>query len=318
VSGGDRVGVVFDEPLEAAAFRRWQNQEFYEVERRFAAVWRAALDASDLTQIAKVIASSGMVAQSCKTLTAAKQLADELIRAPDKAFDRLRFAVEFFGIGQQYHKQIIQSWEFSGKPPLHEYAPYAAFVLTIEVFFHIALAAHLISPDRPSNRTDIAYLFYLPFCTVFTSSDGLHRRTAPLFLRTDQDFVWGFDLRDDLGRLDTHYKAKLSEVDRERGLIGLIGAPPADGGYLVTELWKRYLRPEALCDRDIAEDLSTEAKAKLVEELTAFTKGAPLPAGEDVLDESAIEAMTIKHRVSKRKGSWWQLPKDWEDHPEAV
>jgi hypothetical protein len=34
VSGGNRVGVVFDEAPEMAAFRRWQNQEFYEVEPR--------------------------------------------------------------------------------------------------------------------------------------------------------------------------------------------------------------------------------------------------------------------------------------------
>ena len=64
--------------------------------------------------------------------------------------------------------------------------------------FHIAIAAHLISPERPSNRTDIAYLFYLPFCMMFVSSDKLHRETANLFLRADQEFVWGLDLKDDL------------------------------------------------------------------------------------------------------------------------
>ncbi len=122
-------------------------------------------------------------------------------------------------------------------------------MLTIEVFFHIALAAGLISPDRASNRTDIAYLFYLPFCMTFVSSDRLHRRTAPLLLRPDQEFVWGIELKADLARLDAHYKATLSEAERERGLIGLVGAPPADGDYLVTELWKRHLRPEALHDR---------------------------------------------------------------------
>jgi hypothetical protein len=313
VSGGNRVGVVFDEAPEVAAFRRWQNQEFYEVERRFAAGCRAALDATDPTQIATALGASGLIAQSCKTLADAKHLADALIQAADKAFDRLRFAVEFFGIGQQHHKQIIQSWEFAGKPPLHEYAPYAAFVLTIEVFFHIALAAGLISPDRPSNRTDIAYLFYLPFCMAFVSSDRLHRRTAPLFLRADQEFVWGIDLKADLRRLDAHYKATLTEADRERGLIGQVDAPPTDGGYLVTELWKRHLRPEALEDRDVTEGMSAEAKAKLVPELTEFTKGVPLPPGQEALDDEAIEAVTIERRVAKRKGSWWQLPRDLQD-----
>jgi hypothetical protein len=67
---------------------------------------------------------------------------------------------------------VSARFDFSGKAPLHEYAPYAAFVLTIEKFFHIALKkAGLIFPDRASTRTDIANLFYLPLCTTFVSSD---------------------------------------------------------------------------------------------------------------------------------------------------
>lgn len=312
VSGGNRVGVVFDEAPEVAAFRRWKSQEFYEVERQFAAGWRAALNATDLTQIGAALRASGLNARSCKTLAEAKRLTDGLIQAADKAFDRLHFAVEFFGIGPQHHKRVIESWELAGKPPLHEYAPYAAFVLTVEVFFHVALAAGLISADRPSNRTDIAYLFYLPFCTAFISTDRLHMRTAPLFLRTDQEFVWGNDLKADLGRLDTHYKTTLSEADRERGLIGQISSPPSEGGYLVTELWKRHLGRKALDDRNVVEGMSAEARAKLFEELTAFTTGSPLEACKELGDDD-IETVSVERRVAKRKGSWWLLPKDLQN-----
>jgi hypothetical protein len=227
-------------------------------------------------------------------------------------FERLRFAVTFFNVEQPRHKQIIERWTLSGKPPLHEFAPYAAFVLMIEVFFHVALASRLISPDRPSNRTDIGYLFYLPFCMAFVSSDRLHEQTAPLFLRDDQEFIWGLDLKADLRRLNAHYQAVLSEAERERGLIGLVGAPPIDGGYLVTELWKRHLRPGALQDREILEGMSAEAQTKLVAELTAFTQGAPLPLGQEISDD-AIEAVTVERRISKKKGSWWQVPKDLPD-----
>jgi hypothetical protein len=82
---------------------------------------------------------------------------------------------------------------------------------------------------------------------------------------------------------------------------------------LVTELWKRHLRHEALHDHDATEGMSAEAQAKLVEELRAFTKGASLPPGKEVLDDDAIEAVSTEHRVSKRKGSWWRLPKDSQD-----
>ncbi|HWX35024.1 MAG TPA: hypothetical protein VNZ53_47345, partial [Steroidobacteraceae bacterium] len=30
-------------------------------------------------------------------------------------------------------------------------------------------------------------------------------------------------------------------------------------------------------------------------------------------DDDAIEAVAIERRVTKRKGSWWQLPKDLQD-----
>jgi len=310
VVGGNRVGVVFDEGPEMAAFRRWQNAEFYEVEWCFAAGWRAALNATDLTQIATALRTAGITAQSCKSFAEAKRLAKSLIQSTYKIFERLRFAVAFFNIEQPYHEQIIKRWNLTGKPPLHEFAPYAAFVLTVEVFFHIALAASLISPARPSNRTDIGYLFYLPFCMAFVSSDRLHKQTAPLFLRDDQEFIWGLDLKADLRRLNAHYQAAFSEAERERGLIGLVGAPPIDGGYLVTELWKRHLRPEALYDRDLTETMSAEAQAKLVEELTAFTEGAPLLPGQEIADGDGIEAVTVERRISKKKGSWWQVPKD--------
>ena len=63
------------------------------------------------------------------------------------------------------------------------------------MFFQIALGAGLIGTERPSNRIDIVYLFYLPFSQVFVSTDNLHRRAAAFFLRTDQSFIWGPDLK---------------------------------------------------------------------------------------------------------------------------
>ena len=45
-------------------------------------------------------------------------------------------------------------------------------------FFHVAVGKKLISPDRLSNRVDIAYLYYLPFAMVFVSNDKLHKRVV--------------------------------------------------------------------------------------------------------------------------------------------
>lgn len=84
---------------------------------------------------------------------------------------------------------------------------YFAYVLSVELFFYLAISADLVSRDRPSNKIDFAYLYYLPFCRIFTSNDALHEHVVPLFLRADQTFVNGTELKEDFGGLDQHYSS---------------------------------------------------------------------------------------------------------------
>ena len=77
-------------------------------------------------------------------------------------------------------------------PELTQFAPYAAFALRVEIFFHIAVYKARIGA---LSRMDTTYLFYLPFCQFFVSTDWVHRDSAPFFLRADQQFIWGEDLK---------------------------------------------------------------------------------------------------------------------------
>ena len=205
VTGGGQTGIVYDESPEMKAFGRWQAEQFFEVERLFAAGWRRVLEDTDLTEIAEGLHKLGVDEKSCRSLQQAKEMAQAIVDGSSNPFERLEMAVRFFNIPQRYHSALIGRWKGLGQPALSAFAPYASYVLTVEIFFHISIAANLISPERPSNRTDIAYLFYLPFCMMFISNDRLHRRTANLFLRSDQEFVCGSYLKDDLKQLNTHY-----------------------------------------------------------------------------------------------------------------
>ena len=308
VKGGNRFGYVFDQSPEEAAFLRWQSEEFYDVERLFAARWRAALEELDLQEIAKTLRILGIDGRTCKSIEDANQIARSVVTGTDKPFERLGLAVRFFNVPHDMHPRVIAQWESRGRRPLDVYAPYAAFVLTIEIFFHVAVAAKLISGERRSNRTDIAYLFYLPFCMVFVSNDRLHKRMARLFLRSNQEFVWGLDLKSDLKRLNDYYLT-FSDAERERGVMRFANHPPTVGDFLVTKLWERHLRPEALEDSDRSKALSPENEKKLVEELMAFTEGPNLPTGRMIANEDQIEAMSIERHVHRKRGSWWQVPK---------
>jgi hypothetical protein len=91
--------------------------------------------------------------------------------------------------------QILKLWKDAGGPGLEEFAPYAAYMLKVDFFFYLALDAGLLSSERVSSRVDMAYLYYLPFCQIFTSGDKLHRPVAPRFIGDDQMFLWHLILR---------------------------------------------------------------------------------------------------------------------------
>jgi len=189
---------------------------------------------------------------------------------------------------------------------LADYAPYVAYVLNVEVFFQVALAANLISTERPSNRVDIAYLFYLPFCMMFVSSDRLHRRCAPLFLRDDQAFVWGAELKEGLSQLNDLY-AQLPDSTQGKGVMAFAHDPPKDGDFFVAQLWDQHF-PRWRERREV--NLTDEAKARLIEELRKTRNAPPLDPDEADFDPMDTDSAAIERYVRKRKGSWWQVPKD--------
>jgi hypothetical protein len=123
--------------------------------RTYANGLRTALDELDLTKVADSIRSLGATTQPARTLREAKELAAIVVNGYTKRAERLYLALQFFDIPVETGHKILYRWEASGRPALHEFAPYAAYVLTIEIFFHVALGAQLIGSKRSSNRTDI-------------------------------------------------------------------------------------------------------------------------------------------------------------------
>ena len=74
-------------------------------------------------------------------------------------------------------------------------------MLSINIFFGLVLPTQLLRNVKQSHHIDLAYLYYLPFCAVFTSRDNFHVQVAPLFMHAAQQFIHGDDLKADLKRL---------------------------------------------------------------------------------------------------------------------
>ena len=302
VQVGENRGVVFEPSEEAQAFGRWQEDQFLELERQYASRWRAALSQIDLRRVAASTARFGVDPKTAKNLEQVRDLAGTVLRRLSPA-EQLKLALQALSIPERDH-EILTRWFRAGNPPLRDFARYANFVTEIEVFFALALASGKISAERASNRCDISYLFYLPFCNVFISSDRLHRDCAPFFLRSDQDFVWGPDLKRDLAAQNELLLA-LPEAERDRGLVAL--APTPQEG-LIRRLWEKHV-PRALLPPSHV-DLSAEGSAGLASMVQEFASAPAHDQVEDAVFEGELDSVTQQRMLQHKRGSWYQLPKD--------
>jgi len=308
VRAGGQTGIVFEESPEAAAFSRWQNQEFLEIERQYAQGWWETVTNLDLKAMGDRFRTLGIDGKTCKTLEEAKNLAVKIVSATDKPFDRMYLVLLFLNIHPQYHQEILKRWSTMNYPALTKYAPYVAYVYTVELFFQISLTANLISSESPSNRVDIGYLFYIPFSMAFVSSDKLHKKCAPLFLRKDQQFIWGPDLKHGLNEVNKYYLTFPEEV-KEKGVMSFAGDPPKEGDYFITQIWDQHFpnwrkrNDVDLTDKNIKHD-------ELLAHVKKFDEAPTLNPDEVDFDVSSADSLTVKRKIRKRKGSWYQVPKD--------
>jgi hypothetical protein len=314
-SGGRPVpkGVVCELGPEERAFSRWQNGEFHEVEKIVAAQWRQALSQLDLNKVASELRSVGIDGKLCKSLDQARDMALTVVSNTTHITSVLALAVIFLHVPQHLHPRILEAWQREGCRPLNIFAPYAAHVVAVELFFQFALAARLIGSNRPSNRTDIAYLFYLPFCSLFISSDDLHRRSTHLFTRPNQEFVWGVDLKAGLRAVNAHF-LQLPEHVREKGVMSFAHAPP--DGNIVADLWDRHLRPGYRTKVSQPRDPPPKRDPELLKRLKEFSEQQTVPP-DHAPEADTMEMMSIKRSVHRKRGSWWQVPKDMPDPKET-
>jgi hypothetical protein len=305
-----KSGFVHEESAAAQAFRRWQEREFLVVERQFARTWRTTLNNIDLARIAEGIRAMGVTPGTCRSLEDAKAIVDRFLeRGGTAAVDQLNLALGLFEIPPEYDVHLFGRWATRGRASLRRFAPYAAHVVAVELFFRIALGAALIGTADANNRTDIGYLFYTPFCHVFVSSDKLHRRCAPHFLRTDQGFVWGHDLKADLNRLMNVYTDR-PEEEKEQGLMRLAPTPPPDDQGLVAQLWDSHFGSWRQRVTEAPQPRNSKEDAELVAHINRLSDAPSMSRDEMDFDPADAQFVQIQRRVTKRRGGWWQLPKD--------
>jgi hypothetical protein len=301
-----KKGIVYEPSTEEEAFHRWQKGDFLQVERRFAKTWRNTLKSADPSGIAVALSAMGVNPKTCKTFEAAKRMAESFVKSCEAPLDRMNLACIVLGLSGRIEQMAYTRWKGARYPTLADYAPYAAYAVTVALFFHIALAARLLTQ---ADQMDVSYLFYLPFCMIFISSDKLHRSVAPLFLRQDQSFVWGRDLKTDLRRIVEHYLG-LPESEKERGIFELVPSPPQDGNGMITSLWDVHMGPwREKLNRPELNPASHESLVKAIKTLT----DAPAIPTDEIVSQEEISSMAVHRYIRRRRGSFCQVPKEVDD-----
>jgi hypothetical protein len=173
------------------------------------------------------------------------------------------------------------------------------------------------------HRQDIGYLAYLPFSFLFVSSDKAQRNSVAHFLRHDQQFVWGPELKADLGQIAKQYR-ELPPEELEKGIYQYALSPPP--GSLVATLLNAFgnmmMREEQERRKKLFDEPPTEIPMEqtlkplpqggpeLVAQLNRFNDAPALRPDEVDFDTANPEMLSVARTMHKKRGNLWQLPKD--------
>jgi hypothetical protein len=144
---------------------------------------------------------------------------------------------------------------------------------------------------------------------VFTSSDKLHANIVPIFLRENQLFVLGSELKEDLKKINEYYKSFPNEI-KEKGVISFAFYPPKDTSFLTTKLWDRFMSP-LWRKNQVSPYPQPETEAiKALKEKIKKMEAAPPVSKEDQENLKETDNMMVERRVRAVKGSWVRFPKE--------
>ena len=218
-------GIVIELSEEESALNRWRAGEFKEAEEVLAERWRNAIEKIDLESLARI-------GKSMKSRF--HDLADILVRVnamfenPSSQALLVLMLGDEFGFNDKLKAMAMNrvGLEIENRL-LMDVAPYAAYCLKVNLLFKLGVMHRFIG-TRATNRIDMQYLYYLPFCDIFASNDKFHSQLAPLLLRPYQVFSSGIELKRDLRTL----------ADKIGQTSSKLPDPPEIEGSLTVSLWK--------------------------------------------------------------------------------
>lgn len=270
-SGG--LGVRIGPSAEEEALSRWREREFTDIEALTAELWRKTTRNPDVLRNLKSALKEKLdLKQRIGNLDGIQEHTDRLLQSSANQENLLQFALAEFAVSAESATKAYSRWQQECPVSFEHYAPYVYHCCRVRLFFLLALAHDIDGIGRKTDDVDLEYLYYLPFCRIFTSNDGFHKKLAPFFITAKQDFITGDALQKDLKAIIEYCETLSEEKHRSR----VLKEPPQIPSLLTYQLWAKYfLWPNPGFHDPRANDI--EYHRKKARELYDVTKtGTPL------------------------------------------
>lgn len=261
VTGPGTRGIFIEESPEQKALFNWGRGIFDDNDQATSKRLREIMSSADLKEFAKLNVPHEAVVRDAKTLSDVAKFLNARYNSKDSAsqLEQINLCLDRLQANEALRTKTNARWLAKGMPSFKDFAPYASYCWRVHSIFMHAMVNDLL-PSKANSALDLEYLYYLPFCSVFTSGDRLHRAMAPLFMRDDQIFVDIRELKADLQWLQKEWAGLSDEKRRERE-VHYGDYPPDDESSFTSRAWKRYCRPREPFSGDISS-LSTEEEKK--------------------------------------------------------
>lgn len=308
-----KIGVHFDEPPEAKALARWHKREYKEIEREFAQQWRQTLEILNFDSAIGIIKNIVPPGEKLNSLEQIKSFVDRFVQGNSR--ELLYLAFDFLGIDGRHRPEIVDRWEKQGRPSFNIFTPYAAYVFSIDLLFYLAASKGIIAKERTSNKVDLAYLYYLPFCHVFVSGDKLHAKVVPLFLREDQTFITASEFKSGLAKINEYYSQFRDEI-AEIGVMKYATYPPIEVETSIHKLWDAHCpswRKNAAKKAGTKEESLPQPDSELLKHLKEVQERSQTIDPKILENMDEADYITVSHMVPVQRGSWRILPKGIEN-----
>ncbi|MBI3259601.1 MAG: hypothetical protein HYZ54_09035 [Ignavibacteriae bacterium] len=178
--------------------KRWQRSDFDDSDYEFAHIWHSSISQIDLADIRatsfpviKFLQDSNI---SNSNITDLNNFIISFLKEVSSQSKLLELILEINRIHLKDSSLIFCLWESNNKPLLEKFCPYSFFCLHAFLFWHLLVQKGIFVGGQTS-LIDLEYIFYLPFTQIFVSNDRYHKEIVQFFIRKNQTFLTGENLR---------------------------------------------------------------------------------------------------------------------------